>query len=720
MKRNMKLSKSDTVAVVLGIVILSVLGYLLYADIMDRSGAGKTKLIGEITAKRNTAERKFSSQVIWDEVYKGSSLYNYDTVRTADNSEATIRLNDGTVITLNENSMILLSLSEKELDIKFIQGTMSARHSGAKGTGVKNVTIESGESRISLRNGDVSLAQDRDNQLQMTVNRGKATLQSGGKEKVINENQNILAGKDAIRLYDLTIKLISPDNNRFIPSAPAKTTVPCSWEQPRGDYDTFLEIAANPAVSDPFIRVRSARGNAAVKLDDGVYYWRVTAVNRATQKIESSEIRKFTIVNDKPVFLIAPANRSVIRYRDANPMINFIWSKNESVPRYRLTVSGRQDMSAPAVNTVVEGNKIAINSLGQSTYYWKVANISDTDAGMVNSESPVFTFTVTKTDAIEPPEPLSPANNKTIHPRSIATKGLNFTWTKDPSIVTTDLSISEDRNMSRVIASKSSGDNSFRLTEELKEGTYYWGLRGVMSDGSRTDSSRVLSFKVGATGTLQLIEPADRAIILTPKEKNASDVGFSWSKTDFDGTFHVQVSKTRNFDALVKEVSTTDLSTVIPGLALGQYFSRVKMVDEKNETLMTSNVNSFEVLSILDTPVAIGPRAGSVVDMLKRDTLDFYWKPVRNANLYRIGLYQVKAGIQHSVATFETRATAYKFAALNRLDEGGFLWTVQALETEAGTNRVKRKSEEARAPFEIKLGIKKDLKIDSNKVIDTD
>jgi len=716
----MRLSKSDSVAVILGIAILSVLGYLLYADIMDRSGTGKTKLIGEITAKRNTAERKFSSQVIWDEIYKGSSLYNYDTVRTADNSEATIRLKDGTVITLNENSMILLSLSEKELDIKFIQGTMSASQSGAKGGKARKVNIESGDSKISLRNGDVSLAQDRDNQLQMTVNRGKATLQSGGKEKVINENQNILAGKDTIRLYDLTIKLISPDNNKFIPSTPAKTMVPCSWEQPRGDYDTYLEVAANPAVSDPLVRIKSARGNSAVRLDDGVYYWRATAVNRETKKIESSEIRKFTIVNDKPVYLISPADRSVIRYRDANPMINFIWSKNESVPRYRLMVSVRPDMSAPAVNTVVEGNKIALNSLGQSTYYWKVANISDADLGRGNSESPVFTFTVSKTETVEPPEPLSPANNKTIHPRTITTRGLNFTWTKDPSIVTTDLSISEDRGMSRVIAARSSRDNSFRLAEELKEGTYYWGLRGVMSDGSKTDSSRVLSFKVGATGTLQLIEPADRAIILTPKEKNASDVSFSWSKTDFEGTFIVQIAKTRNFDTVIKEISASDLSAVMPNLPLGQYLCRVKMIDEKNTILMTSNVNSFEVLSILDTPVAIGPRPGSAVNMLKRDTLDFTWRPVRNANLYRIGLYQVKAGIQYSVATFETRATTYKFAALNKLDEGRFIWTLQALETEAGTNRVKRKSEEARAPFEITLGIKKGLKLDSNKVINTE
>ncbi len=261
--------------------ILVVLGYLLYADIMDRSGMGSTKLIGEITSKSNTAERKFSSQVVWDEINRGSSLYNYDTVRTADHSEATIKLLDGTVINLSENSMILLAISEKEVDIKFIQGTISAKQSGNKDGAGQKVSIQSGDSTVSLSNGDVSLSQDRDNQLQMTVNRGKAILKSGNEEKVVNENQNILAGKDTIRLYDLNIKLISPNNNRYIPSTAGKTTVPCTWERVKGDYSTYLEIAANPALSDPFIKVKSNGAAAAAKLDVGVYFWRVTATNNA-------------------------------------------------------------------------------------------------------------------------------------------------------------------------------------------------------------------------------------------------------------------------------------------------------------------------------------------------------------------------------------------------------------------------------------------------------
>ncbi len=716
----MRLSKSDIVAASIGTAILAVLLYLLYADIMDRSGGGKTKLIGKITAKTNKAERKFSSQVVWDGVYKGTSLYNYDTIRTADHSQASIRLIDGTVITLNENSMILLSLSEKEVDIKFIQGTMSASQSDVKGSKAQKVNIESGDSKISLRGSDISLSQDRDNQLQMTVNRGKATLNTGKEEKVINENQNIIAGKDTIRLYDLSIKLISPENNRFVASTANKTMVNFSWERLRGNYTVNLEIAANPAVSDPLVRVKANGANAAVKLTDGVYYWRVAAIHNETKKIESSETRKFSVVNSRPVNLISPANNSVFKYRDAKPMINFIWSRNESVSRYKLIVSGRADLGSPLLNTTVDGNKISLDNLGQSTYFWKVVNISENDQIDSNAESPVYTFMVSKTDTIEPPLPISPSENKSVHPRAITQKGLNFTWSKDPSIIDTKLTIAEDRLLTKAVINKSSRDNSIRMNERLKEGTYYWSLRGVLSDGTMTGSSNTLSFKVAETGGIQLIEPINKAIIVNPKNEDSSSVNFSWSKTDLEGKYIVQVSKTMDFASNVKETSVSDLSAVIPAITTGLYYWRVRMVDEKNENILSSQVQSFEVVSLLDSPVVMGPLAGSTVNMLKKNTLDFFWKPVRGANLYRIDLFQVKGGIHRAVATFETRNTAYRFATLNKLDEGRFMWALQAIETEAVTNRMKRRSEEVRSVFDITLGIKKDLKIDSDKILNTE
>lgn len=716
----MKLSKSDILTPFIGVSILAVLGYLLYIDITGQSGPGSSKLIGKIVAKRNITERKYSTQVIWNEIFKDSKLYNYDTVRTADQSETIIRLNDGTEITLNENSMILLSLSEKEVDIKFMQGTINARQTGAPGTKTQKVNIESGESKISLKDGAVSLAQGKDNQLQMTVTKGTATLKTGNEEKVIKENQNILAGKDSIRLYDLTIKLSAPENNRYIESAAKTALVNFSWEPLKGNYSTYLEIGNNAAVADPLFKKKVNGYASAAVLPEGVYYWRVHAINNATKKVEMSEIRKLTIINNKPVFLISPANKSTIKYRDANPMINFLWSKNESISRYNLTISGNADLSAPKANTPVEGNKISLNSLGQGTYFWRVRNISDIEQIKNNASSPVYTFIVSKTEIIEPPVPVSPSEGKAVHPTSIVQKGLNFVWTKDPAVIETRLTIAEDKQFSKILYTNNSRENFFRLSDSLSDGTYYWSLRGVMRDGSTTVTSAVRRFKVSKGGAITLIEPKDRAIILNKNARRGAEISFSWSHAEIEGKYLIQVARDRTFKAISKEASVSDLSAELPVMPEGIHFWRVKLMDEKGTEIMTSPVHMFELLSTLDLPGIIGPLPGSSIEMLKKETLDFLWKPVRGANLYRIGLYHIRGGIQYSVAILETRNTSYPFSDLKKLDVGKFEWTLQAIDIDPATNRIRRESDEIKTIFEIKLGIKGDLKLNTPNIINTE
>jgi hypothetical protein len=716
-KKNMRLSKSDIIAASTGILLLASLSYLLYADINRQIGAGSTELIGDIKSKRNVAERKYSAQVVWDEVEKNSKLYNFDTIRTADQSEAIIRLKDGTEIVLNENSMVLLSYTEKELDIKFMQGAINAKQAADKEPGSRKVNIISGDSKVALNNSDVSLSRDRDKKLQVTVNKGKATFLSGNEEKVLNENQNIVAGKDSIQLFDLTVRLTAPENNAYITTTANNARVHFAWERPRGDYTSHLEIANNLSLIDQFVKKRTDGNTLPQNLAEGTYYWRVTAVNNATKKIESSEIRKLAVVSNRPVELISPANKSTIKYWDVNPMINFIWSRNESIPRYTLAISGKPDMSSAMVNTVVEGNKISLNSLGMGTYYWKIINVPDVAQPAVASESAVYSFTISKTDKLSPPEPLSPADNKTLHPLMITQKGINFAWKKDSSIPETQIIIAEDRELSKVILKRTGADNFIKINDALKEGSYYWNLRGIMATGSTTESSKTMRFKVSRETGIRLVEPLNNSVLIYKKDKPA-DITFSWSKSDIDGTCRLEVSKDKKFTVLSKQASLSESSTVIPDIPEGSYFWRVKLTDEQGAELLSSPVYSFDLLGKLDTPLAMTPKAGSTVTITRNQMLDFQWNAVKGANLYRIGVFQVQKGIHRSIAAVETRKTSYQFTELRKLSEGNFLWSLQAVDTDAVSHRERRKSNETRMDFKILSGFgEKKINIKSPKIL---
>ena len=94
-------STSDIVAISIGAVIISSFSYLFYADITKKMTIGDAELVGSITFKKKVAQRKYSSQVVWEDIDQNSPVYNNDSIRTSQLSEAVIILNDGTKINVD-------------------------------------------------------------------------------------------------------------------------------------------------------------------------------------------------------------------------------------------------------------------------------------------------------------------------------------------------------------------------------------------------------------------------------------------------------------------------------------------------------------------------------------------------------------------------------------------------------------------------------------------
>ncbi len=676
-------------------------------------------MIGTLVAKSNVAERKYTRDVIWSELDNDSDLYNYDTIRTSNRSQAHIRLKNGTEITLNENSMILLTLDEDEVGIQFLGGSISAAQKPGSGDDGKKVNIISGDSVVSLEDSEVVLARGGDDKLQMTVNRGTALLQTGDAEQLVLENQEVSTGDDAIRIADLAVRLIAPENNRHFPVTGDTTPVDFSWETLRGAFRTTLEIAGSISMNDPVRSVQAGNGKGRVMLSDGVYYWRVIAVNTATKKVETSEIRRFVVMNTRPANLLLPENGAVIRYRDRAPLINFAWSGNESASGYTITVSKKPDMSSPVIDTATSVSRVSLSVPGEGTYFWKVSIVPDSEQITSKIESAIYSFNVVKTDRLEPPLPLAPLDDKAIHAALVEQKGLTFSWRVGPEIAQTELVLSKDREFARIVEKKIEARTLLSLPGPLEAGRYYWRLRGVLGDGSRTDFSSIRTFTIVTEGRIGLIEPADMSVI-QPGEGKTTAVRFTWSDTGLEGSYLLKISRDKNFSALFKDPTIEGNTTGIDGFTEGDYFWKVTQINENGEEIMASQVYTFDIAGELAKPGVIEPLGGSTVDMVRRDSLDFSWRPVPGANLYRLSLYQVVGGTQRAVTRIETRNVSYSLTDLKKLDVGSFIWTLQAIESYPGTNRVKRKSDEARIPFNITLGIKGDLKIDAPSMIKTE
>jgi len=104
----MKLSIREYIFFSTAALIICIFSLLFYLDFTSHSAIGQERIVGLIAFKKQVAQRKYSDQVVWDEIEQTAPVYNNDSIRTADNSEAVVRLSDGSEITINENSMIQL------------------------------------------------------------------------------------------------------------------------------------------------------------------------------------------------------------------------------------------------------------------------------------------------------------------------------------------------------------------------------------------------------------------------------------------------------------------------------------------------------------------------------------------------------------------------------------------------------------------------------------
>ena len=145
-KKNTKFKAIDLIVVLFCLAGIAVSGsafWLEYDRVLERLNDDP---VGTIVFKKRTAQRKFIDRVVWDRLKHTSPVYDGDTIRTIEFSEAIITFNDeATFLSLNENTMIQIFYNEIDgARILFSGGNLEVT------SGLKGVMITSGSSAIMI------------------------------------------------------------------------------------------------------------------------------------------------------------------------------------------------------------------------------------------------------------------------------------------------------------------------------------------------------------------------------------------------------------------------------------------------------------------------------------------------------------------------------------------------------------------------------------------
>ncbi len=354
------------------VAIVSTFSMLLHAEFTSKIKISNVKKIGTITFKKKVAQRKYKGQVIWEDIEQNSPVYNNDSLRTSDLSEAIIHLQDKTKIIIEENSMLVLSQARNSININFNQGRISALRGKVADANLSKIFIKSKDATVSISKSDINLSNSINEGLDLTVNDGTADVNTKSGKKTLTKDEKIVVSKNKSKVTKISVKLLQPGINSYFVSRYKKKSIQFNWSPLPKFFSGKLQIARDKNFRRKIYQKNVSKNSAYAKIPEGVFYWRILARNKKQRRNEYSETRRVTLLKDRTVQLTSPASGSKITYSTSKPLVYFNWNKNNLASGYIIEIAKNKKFSK-IIKTVHTGmTEIITKDLNKGRYYWRV------------------------------------------------------------------------------------------------------------------------------------------------------------------------------------------------------------------------------------------------------------------------------------------------------------------------------------------------------------
>ena len=653
----------DFFAVTLSGIIFITAGWFFYTDINTTLQHGDGEEIGLIMFKKNIAQRKYSGRAVWENIETAAPVYSNDTLRTSEDSEALILMNDGTEIVLQDNSLIVLEWTEETKNIEFLGGNISAKNASEDIAGVK---IKSADTVISLDDASINL-QGTEGNLDLSVMEGNIDIAKGNLTQEVKANQKALLaeGAEDFMINEIMIRPDTPEDNMYFLTFDNKKNINFRWNFLKPVADPVLRIARdmdfeNIVAEENVTDVYSLKK----ELPEGTFYWQLQSSADPSTK---GPIRRFVVINDNYPVLLAPAEGVEIKYRKELPKLRFLWDQGIFPDHYLLEIALDNKFSENVMSEKVKGNFYFLNTLSEGKYFWRLTPFySLGNIGYIKNDS-FQPFEIIQTTSLEPVQLVFPPNNTEISTIE-SSKGLKFKWKKEAEISSYQFYLSDNRNFTSTIYNEPLSETVFTADNLINPGTYYWKIGGVTNDNEILPHSSVRTLTINeSTGEIELIYPTDKDHFEIEMFGNRT---FTWDSTVGERFRFSLFKDTPGSSPIIEDyINGKSRKTMIP--ASGEYYWQVSVVDDLNNTVIDSNINSFNTRTPLPEPVMIKPEADQSVKIIGNDTLDFIWEKSYSADYYSLEI--IRDSDNKQIGSFSNiEDTYYSFENTKKLSEGRY------------------------------------------------
>lgn len=243
-----------------------------------------------LSQRLGNVQGRTSNDLVWLDTPLKAQLSEGHKVRTLSQSFAEISFKDASKLVLNANSQAVIQKmrvnvleNKQESKVSLIEGDIYALLSGNK---KKKVSVDIGGVEAKI-NADRFWFNKTGKDLRVASYGGSIELYQDGKTIIIGENKGTIIGTNTSKTEETELLesplLNSPEQNTTVFKSDKKNEITFKWTPIKGAVRYWIEIANDNSSFSDLIFSQDNIGKNEFKIydikNDGVYYWRVTAIN---------------------------------------------------------------------------------------------------------------------------------------------------------------------------------------------------------------------------------------------------------------------------------------------------------------------------------------------------------------------------------------------------------------------------------------------------------
>jgi hypothetical protein len=311
---------------------------------------------------------------------------------TSDNSRVDVKFADGSIVSLNANSILKLDTLSMysgggmvDTKLRLQQGDVDVEANPKHESG-HQMQIITPSAVAAVRGTKFRVSADGNVVRQATIE-GKVGLSTSGEEVAVNKGYGTAAKGSEPPLKPVLLL-----------DAPATITLPAFIETqtvtfklaPQQNAVGYVGKLATDAKFDAVIAKKPSENNSLVFTDlkDGQYFLALRAQDR--NGIEGYDATHTFTVNAQPFAPKASAPSASQVIREANPMLT--WAKVDDAKAYQLELAKDAEFKQIVASKKVTEPQAKLDAALQAgQYYWRLASIDDTDIGPLSATN-TFTY----------------------------------------------------------------------------------------------------------------------------------------------------------------------------------------------------------------------------------------------------------------------------------------------------------------------------------------